>query len=217
MQSLAPSTCLTLFLFTATVLAAHPGGLNSAGCHNNRKTGGYHCHGGASSAPRYNTRAKDSSSQSEHIAIRFSSGKEPTRHLSSTNQVTQTGKSSNSSDEASVVLLQAAYVVLGLDVSPTGVLDEKTRRATKDLQRAWGLPDDGYLSAELVELLGRALAAQAERGDRKTSPRPCTEKTPPPKRKPITKEELQEATLNLSFADRLDLVTKLQASFESEE
>ena len=27
-------------------VVAHPGGLNSAGCHNNRKTGGYHCHGG---------------------------------------------------------------------------------------------------------------------------------------------------------------------------
>ena len=28
---------------------AHPGGLNSEGCHNNRKTGDYHCHGGGSS------------------------------------------------------------------------------------------------------------------------------------------------------------------------
>lgn len=26
---------------------AHPGGLNAEGCHNNRKTGGYHCHRGA--------------------------------------------------------------------------------------------------------------------------------------------------------------------------
>jgi hypothetical protein len=25
---------------------AHPGGLNAEGCHNNRKTGEYHCHGG---------------------------------------------------------------------------------------------------------------------------------------------------------------------------
>lgn len=25
-------------------LAAHPGGLNAEGCHNNRKTGDYHCH-----------------------------------------------------------------------------------------------------------------------------------------------------------------------------
>jgi hypothetical protein len=29
--------------------AAHPGGLNSEGCHNNRKTGDYHCHRGSSS------------------------------------------------------------------------------------------------------------------------------------------------------------------------
>ncbi|WP_235600940.1 excalibur calcium-binding domain-containing protein [Sphingobium sp. AM] len=29
---------------------AHPGGLNAEGCHNNRKTGDYHCHR-ASSAP----------------------------------------------------------------------------------------------------------------------------------------------------------------------
>lgn len=32
-------------------LAAHPGGLNSEGCHNNRKTGDYHCHRGSSPAP----------------------------------------------------------------------------------------------------------------------------------------------------------------------
>jgi hypothetical protein len=28
---------------------AHGGGLNAEGCHNNRKTGGYHCHRGGSS------------------------------------------------------------------------------------------------------------------------------------------------------------------------
>jgi hypothetical protein len=31
----------------ASRVAAHPGGLNAEGCHNNRKTGGYHCHRGA--------------------------------------------------------------------------------------------------------------------------------------------------------------------------
>lgn len=30
----------------ASRAAAHPGGLNAEGCHNNRKTGGYHCHRG---------------------------------------------------------------------------------------------------------------------------------------------------------------------------
>lgn len=40
-------------------VVAHPGGLNGEGCHNNRKTGDYHCHragggsrGGGSAAPR---------------------------------------------------------------------------------------------------------------------------------------------------------------------
>lgn len=28
----------------ATEGVAHPGGLNAEGCHNNRKTGDYHCH-----------------------------------------------------------------------------------------------------------------------------------------------------------------------------
>jgi hypothetical protein len=30
---------------------AHGGGLNAEGCHNNRKTGDYHCHRGTGSAP----------------------------------------------------------------------------------------------------------------------------------------------------------------------
>lgn len=29
---------------------AHPGGLNAEGCHNNRKTGDYHCHRGSTEA-----------------------------------------------------------------------------------------------------------------------------------------------------------------------
>ncbi|MCY7355140.1 MAG: excalibur calcium-binding domain-containing protein [Lysobacter sp.] len=31
--------------------AAHGGGLNAQGCHNDRKNGGYHCHSGSSAAP----------------------------------------------------------------------------------------------------------------------------------------------------------------------
>jgi hypothetical protein len=32
--------------------AAHGGGLNSAGCHNERRTGGYHCHRAGQASPR---------------------------------------------------------------------------------------------------------------------------------------------------------------------
>ena len=34
---------------------AHGGGTNADGCHNNRKTGDYHCHGAKASAPRSRT------------------------------------------------------------------------------------------------------------------------------------------------------------------
>lgn len=39
------AVCLCVF---ASDAFAHGGGLNSEGCHNNRKTGGYHCHGSGS-------------------------------------------------------------------------------------------------------------------------------------------------------------------------
>lgn len=36
-----PALLISMFAFDVW---AHGGGLNSAGCHNNTKTGGYHCH-----------------------------------------------------------------------------------------------------------------------------------------------------------------------------
>lgn len=35
---------------TSLPAVAHPGGLNAEGCHNNRKTGDYHCHRGVGSS-----------------------------------------------------------------------------------------------------------------------------------------------------------------------
>jgi hypothetical protein len=50
---------------SATPAVAHPGGLNAEGCHNNRKTGGYHCHRGPASSPSQALRAVSSSSRRE--------------------------------------------------------------------------------------------------------------------------------------------------------
>lgn len=44
---LAIAACLAL---TPNQATAHSGGLNSEGCHTNRKTGDYHCHRGGGSA-----------------------------------------------------------------------------------------------------------------------------------------------------------------------
>jgi len=35
---------LTVLFFVSESVHAHGGGLNAEGCHNNHKTGGYHCH-----------------------------------------------------------------------------------------------------------------------------------------------------------------------------
>lgn len=37
-------TIVFLFFFIPTTGFTHSGGLNSEGCHNNKKTGDYHCH-----------------------------------------------------------------------------------------------------------------------------------------------------------------------------
>jgi len=42
----------TVAIFAATIAQAHGGGLNAEGCHNDRKTGDYHCHRGTSGGSR---------------------------------------------------------------------------------------------------------------------------------------------------------------------
>ena len=49
----------------ATPASSHPGGLNAEGCHNNRKTGGYHCHRGPAASASQARRAVSSSSGRE--------------------------------------------------------------------------------------------------------------------------------------------------------
>lgn len=50
-----------LFVITSTTTLAHGGGLDSYGCHNDRKHGGYHCHRGSMAGQEF-------SSQKEMLA-----------------------------------------------------------------------------------------------------------------------------------------------------
>jgi hypothetical protein len=45
------SVTLAVLALASGAVAAHGGGLNAEGCHNDRKNGGYHCHRGAASRP----------------------------------------------------------------------------------------------------------------------------------------------------------------------
>jgi hypothetical protein len=52
MRSTLPLLLLALALALPIQTIAHGGGLDRNGCHTNRKTGEYHCHGGSPSPPR---------------------------------------------------------------------------------------------------------------------------------------------------------------------
>lgn len=49
---------------------AHPGGLNAEGCHNNRRTGEYHCHRGGSAARNPSTSSRTFRAFSSGVAFR---------------------------------------------------------------------------------------------------------------------------------------------------
>lgn len=44
MKTAMLATVFALLLTAGTMISAHPGGLDSKGCHTNRKTDEYHCH-----------------------------------------------------------------------------------------------------------------------------------------------------------------------------
>lgn len=52
--------------FAPALAFAHPGGLNGEGCHNNRRTGGYHCHRGSSATPSKAMQAVSSNGRREY-------------------------------------------------------------------------------------------------------------------------------------------------------
>lgn len=52
------ATAALLWSAEPSVAVAHPGGLNAEGCHNNRRTGDYHCHRGSSGGSRRAARSR---------------------------------------------------------------------------------------------------------------------------------------------------------------
>ena len=128
-----------IFVLVLAVLTqsafAHGGRTNSSGCHNNKKTGGYHCHNG-SSKPSY-TRSRSSS-------------------LSSSSSSSQTSKSTTYNTELikniQLLLISLDYKIEKAD----GVYSRETKRAIKHFQVDQELPVNGEPSEYLVTVLERA-------------------------------------------------------------
>lgn len=79
----AAKVCFLLLLAWPANLGAHGGGLNADGCHNNRKTGEYHCHRGNGSggapAPRPPQRALGGTAYFPNCAAARAAGAAPVR------------------------------------------------------------------------------------------------------------------------------------------
>ncbi len=63
-----------LLMLLAPAASAHGGGLNSEGCHNNRKTGDYHCHRGGTSSGNNNSNSGRSAAPQGLYAAPATSG-----------------------------------------------------------------------------------------------------------------------------------------------
>lgn len=121
-----------LSFFLSELALAHSGRTNASGCHNNRKTGGYHCHGGSSSNSfKSYTPSKSYSSLSKKTAS------------TSSYLVLQTQKYLNA---------------LGYDAgSEDGIMGKKTREAIRRFQRKIYEDVDGKASYSLLKKLKRAV------------------------------------------------------------
>lgn len=117
-------------LFVSSPLLAHGGGLDRNGCHTNRKTGDYHCHGGGLSTPP------------------------PSAPLHAVQPAPAPGATHKDLVRAAQTLLQ----MLHFDVSLQGELDTRTRAAITQFQRGEGLEPDGAVSTSLVLRLAHAVA-----------------------------------------------------------
>lgn len=63
----------------AVPASAHPGGLNAEGCHNNRKTGDYHCHRGSASKASRSPRIASANAYYPNCAAARAAGAAPVR------------------------------------------------------------------------------------------------------------------------------------------
>lgn len=123
---------LVVIIFFIGEAYAHSGRTNSSGCHNNRKTGGYHCHNSGSGSSSYlpNTKAKS-----------YSSG----------NYSYSKSSTVNDSKKERVKKIQVLLKSKGYNPGPAdGVVGKKTTDAIMKYQVNQGLKKDGLPTYSLL-------------------------------------------------------------------
>lgn len=128
---------------------AHGGGLDKNGCHTNRKTGDYHCHGTQPARPVVSPAAGSSRSSTGTLAVSPTPTIKVTRGLSRT--------TIRASDFELVMTTQALLSKLGYRVSVTGIHGQPTRVAIREFQRVSSILEDGEVSGALLVKLAEAV------------------------------------------------------------
>ncbi|MCR6650044.1 MAG: YHYH domain-containing protein [Cellvibrionaceae bacterium] len=144
------SLTITVLLAAVTSAAfAHSGGLDSSGCHTNRKTGDYHCHRSpASSRPQQllpSTKAKSNSPSSgaQTVPVLANEGSVPI------------------SERQLVVAIQLLLSTLGYSPGKAdGSVGPATREAIAKFQRDHKLEPNDKVSGDLLVHLARAVGTQ---------------------------------------------------------
>ena len=134
---------LFLFLlftaFLSAQLHAHGGRLNSSGCHNDKKNGGYHCH--RSSSSNYSKNASKSYSKSD------TKKSEALPDATPKNAASSLPLAFNRDVYTAQIYLQ----ILGYDLGqPDGIMGAKTRKAIEEFQSRYFQQVSGAVSKQLI-------------------------------------------------------------------
>ncbi|MBI1353316.1 MAG: YHYH domain-containing protein [Acidobacteria bacterium] len=145
-------TAALICFLALTIVMAHPGRLNSSGCHNDRKNGGYHCHGGGSTSAPPRTPTPRSVTVPSPTATP-SSITSPPEHSSF-----EPGNAAlGASNESQIALGNAVetaenlLVALGYDPGPVDIhFDPATSEAIRQFQIDHGIAVDGAVTGHLL-------------------------------------------------------------------
>lgn len=140
---------IIFLLLLPSIDFSHGGRTNKYGCHNDRKNGGYHCHGGGSATPTQNIRTTNNTSHTTQANSQYLTAQPATSKV----------KETNLAEYKDLILkTQAALNQLGYSAgTPDGELGKQTIKAIQHFQVDNEIAVDGKPSYLLLDALLKKL------------------------------------------------------------
>ena len=158
---------LLLNFLVADIASAHDGRTNSAGCHNNRKTGGYHCHREKRSTSSYKPvkKIKPYRSGKSYKPSSYYSNSPGMESYSLPPDYVEETEQYPEQDRELVRETQRLLNILGYKTGPEdGIMGKKTSSAIKRFELDKLIPISGLPSEELLVVLRSQVARHVAKG-----------------------------------------------------